>query len=548
MYYTALVSQLNGALLNTAADEGGRVDTLIVWEEDRGDFDGILSDEEQYDSIDEDSSRLSGILSKGNNILPLGDKYSKYSKGLYPDYGGGILPLNDRDSRDLSLVDSGFGSALYAVDGDSKVIYNTLTEGSMDSNAAFYDQRSIQPVNNTEGIYVSAENGDGVYNGQGCLDNTPKSLMDIQRSLFGIDKGSLPFAPPYDRQASRLYEGIEYNDRGANLYAGSSAYINDIVGNRDLTALSHAAPYTTNRGNDHNYQSRYLQHNTANLYNGERAFGYANNTALGNSYLFEEKVSGSEAAGRQNYLNKGFWENVFDVNYLEENYLGNFKRLEKFEENAFKEKAFEKNFYGENTFDEKDFGKNAFLVNPFEENTLGEKAFLVNPFEEKAFKGNDFLENSFDAKAFGEKPFGENILEKALYSPWESTDINDIFYNTQNLYGRNVSPNNDFSFFLNELFNEEGNTVPSTSNKDLYKNLSDKYGDFAHNTGDRTDFTDIKKMTEQTNNYSSGGSFNINMGGITQNITNGSDPGDIMDILVESLRKGLCGCGSRLTE
>jgi hypothetical protein len=62
-------------------------------------------------------------------------------------------------------------------------------------------------------------------------------------------------------------------------------------------------------------------------------------------------------------------------------------------------------------------------------------------------------------------------------------------------------------------------------------------------------FSKIRELTNETNNYNnSGGSININMGGVTQNFASGEGADSIMDIFVESLRKGLSGCGSRYLE
>ncbi len=62
-------------------------------------------------------------------------------------------------------------------------------------------------------------------------------------------------------------------------------------------------------------------------------------------------------------------------------------------------------------------------------------------------------------------------------------------------------------------------------------------------------FSKMQKLTNETNNYSnSGGSININMGGVTQNFASGEGADNIMDVFVESLKKGLNGCGSRYLE
>lgn len=59
-----------------------------------------------------------------------------------------------------------------------------------------------------------------------------------------------------------------------------------------------------------------------------------------------------------------------------------------------------------------------------------------------------------------------------------------------------------------------------------------------------TDSINNIKNTENNNLNNSYGNININMGGITQNITE-SNSNDILDMLVDKLRKTISGCGER---
>ncbi len=142
---------------------------------------------------------------------------------------------------------------------------------------------------------------------------------------------------------------------------------------------------------------------------------------------------------------------------------------------------------------------------------------------------------------------------------FKTTEIPQYFNNREILHKYYNSFYKNFSFadnykgfggyvekFVDNVVNKEDNYKVFHKNYDFSKN-----SDFLNSVNDTMsneykNFTDNIKNTENNNSYENNRyGVNINMGGITQNITN-SDGSDIMDMLVDKLRKTIAGCGNRV--
>jgi hypothetical protein len=122
--------------------------------------------------------------------------------------------------------------------------------------------------------------------------------------------------------------------------------------------------------------------------------------------------------------------------------------------------------------------------------------------------------------------------------------------------------------FSNNNFNRDFNAVfPSFDNlpvgnyeskADYNKNIGTYENDYTdlitglnvENSGESSEiFSRIKELTNETHNYNnSGGNISINMGGVTQNFSSDSQSEDIMELFVESLKRGLSTCGNKFLE
>ena len=148
-----------------------------------------------------------------------------------------------------------------------------------------------------------------------------------------------------------------------------------------------------------------------------------------------------------------------------------------------------------------------------------------------------------------------DILPQAHKNTMSEGNMNmlgSILSNYKNLYdcNENISGNTDFYYDFADNVNNFGDKSSLTEEKsDFIHNISNfTKNDYAANNSyfnsivkdvNSLDYSHIKRAADSynTNNYSSS-DININMGGITQNITEGNCE-DVMDMLVEGLLRGL---------
>lgn len=150
---------------------------------------------------------------------------------------------------------------------------------------------------------------------------------------------------------------------------------------------------------------------------------------------------------------------------------------------------------------------------------------------------------------------------KNITNTFKTTENPQNFNNTEILqqYYNNISKNSNFADnykgfsgyvekFVDNFVNKEDNYEVFHKNFDFSENLNflNSVNDNNDMTTEYKNFTDNIRNTENNNSYENNRyGVNINMGGITQNITN-SDGNDVMDILVDKLRKTIAGCGNKI--
>ncbi len=174
-----------------------------------------------------------------------------------------------------------------------------------------------------------------------------------------------------------------------------------------------------------------------------------------------------------------------------------------------------------------------------------------------------------------------NIYEKLSTNYCEYVDnINNIYNNMENVSKTfKTADNSQINNYTEILQQHYKNITENSCNADKYKGFGgyvDKIEDnFVNSVNNlevihkndeffkKSDFLDVNsvdnyssefknysdsiKNTENNNSYENNKyGVNINMGGITQNITSSADCNDVIDILVNKLRNAVYGCGSRI--
>lgn len=161
---------------------------------------------------------------------------------------------------------------------------------------------------------------------------------------------------------------------------------------------------------------------------------------------------------------------------------------------------------------------------------------LYSAENSSGFEDNVWINNIYEniANQSSESAASDNYISMLSHIPQRDKIVYD--------YGDSIDENTEFYYdFADNVNNFGDKTVPSEEKAGFIHNISN----FSENI-DGSDYSYIRRAadTYSTNNYSDS-SININMGGVTQNITEGNCE-DVMDMLVESLMRGLSCKGSRV--